>query len=384
MPLNHLELQPQIKAYARKAGQAQASNRQKLAVALDLLHGCAAQPIDALRSQAAAGSQRCALPAHERVDLALDPPQVDGSPIILAADGSQIVPSLHDAVPLALINTSRICLDSAGQAAPQVSVTSRILEDETSNVEIALMSEDLVNLKRDVSELEVLLDWQTENESGQPVIALRDGPLELYHEPRQGDAFNRAFAQYKQLLKGLEARGFILAGYIDRTRATLISQLLDIYKKSLPDNDTAVQLGDLPDSLLMDSLLAPGQRSAIFELHSSASQHYEGGLSVHFFYLNVGRAGKPYSVRVEIPQWITEDPGNVNLLQHTLLAQCSLMGARPYPYLLHRAHEEAVVHFDEKENLQTILSAEMQQQGIGLGQPSNKQSAKALQPRTRM
>ena len=382
MPLNHLELQPQIKDYALKARKTQLTNQELLAVALDLLQRSSTQTNGSWKDQAASSSQRCALPSDEKPDSALAPVQIESSPFILAADGSQIIPSPHDTVPLALVNTSRICLDSASSQAPQVITHSEILPEENEGVEIALMSEDLINLKRDVSELEILLDWQSETD--RPVIALRDGPLELYHEPRQGKAFANAFAQYKLLLKKLETRGFTLAGYIDRSRATLIAQMLDIFTGSQPENQPIAGLKDLPDSLLMDSLLAPGQRSAIFQLHSSSSQHYEGSLAVNFFYLNVGRAGKPYCVRVEIPQWVVSHADMVRLLQQTLLEQCSLMGARPYPYLLHRAHEEAVVHFDEKENLQNSLSAEMQQLGLGLGQPSNKQSAKALQTRTRM
>jgi hypothetical protein len=60
------------------------------------------------------------------------------------------------------------------------------------------------------------------------------------------------------------------------------------------------------------------------------------------------------------------------------------MGTRPYPYLLHRAHEEAVVHFDEKEQLVSRLAVELQRCGLGISTVSNKLSAKELGSRTRM
>jgi len=60
------------------------------------------------------------------------------------------------------------------------------------------------------------------------------------------------------------------------------------------------------------------------------------------------------------------------------------MGSQPYPYILHRAHEEAVVHFDEKEKLTSLLSFLLQQSGVEIGSRSYKSSAKELQKRTRM
>ena len=245
-----------------------------------------------------------------------------------------------------------------------------------------LFSEDLINLKRDVGELQILLDWQAESKL--PIVALRDGSLELYHEPRQGEAFAREFTEYKELLQDLAKRNYILAGYIDRSRATLVTKMLDVYSTQKNKTNTPAGLDSLPDVVLMEKYLSPGRRSAIFELHSSSSGHYTGQLRVHFFYLNVGRPEKPYIVRVEIPAWVMKDKQKINLLQQVLLDQCRIMGSRPYPYLLHRAHEEAVVHYDEKEQLQHTLSAQLQQEGLGISQPSNKLSAKELQNRTRI
>ena len=136
--------------------------------------------------------------------------------------------------------------------------------------------------------------------------------------------------------------------------------------------------------LLFSEVLKPGQRSAVFALWSTSSQKYTGDLALHFFYLNVGSEKFPWLARVEIPAWVAADPEQVSLLQRALLEQCRLMGTRPYPYLLHRAHEEAVVHFDEKEQLVARLAVELQRRGLGISAQSNKLSAKELQSRTRM
>ena len=54
------------------------------------------------------------------------------------------------------------------------------------------------------------------------------------------------------------------------------------------------------------------------------------------------------------------------------------MGARPYPYILHRAHEIAVVKFEEKKQVEQMLELELRRAGGELEAGSNKQSAKDL------
>ena len=87
-------------------------------------------------------------------------------------------------------------------------------------------------------------------------------------------------------------------------------------------------------------LLGPGERSAVFAIQSKSEKYYKGVLGLHFFYLNVGTEGHPWPVRVEIPKWVADDPEKLNLLHAVLVDQCRMMGSKPYPYLLHRAHED--------------------------------------------
>ncbi len=140
----------------------------------------------------------------------------------------------------------------------------------------------------------------------------------------------------------------------------------------------------MSDALLFGLILAPGQRSAVFHLQSTSSHFYRDELALHFFYLNSGRSARPWVARVEIPEWVVRSPSSLAQLHAVLLDQCRLMGSQPYPYLLHRAHEAAVVHFDEKEQLEAMLAQALQSQGAGIGSKSYKLSAKQLQSRTRM
>jgi hypothetical protein len=54
------------------------------------------------------------------------------------------------------------------------------------------------------------------------------------------------------------------------------------------------------------------------------------------------------------------------------------MGSRPYPCLLHRAHETAVVRYEEKNQIEQLLALELRRIHAEVGESSNKSSAKAL------
>ena len=88
-------------------------------------------------------------------------------------------------------------------------------------------------------------------------------------------------------------------------------------------------------------------------------------------------------VRVEIPKWVADDEEKLNLLHSALLEQCHMMGARPYPYILHRSHEIAVVKFEEKQQLEQLLELELRRSGGILEGESAKKSAKNLPGRVK-
>ena len=69
-------------------------------------------------------------------------------------------------------------------------------------------------------------------------------------------------------------------------------------------------------------------------------------------------------------------------LHATLVAQCRSMGSRPYPYVLHRAHEAAVVSLEEKEQVTQMIVMELLRRKVEVEHASNKQSAKDLPGRT--
>jgi hypothetical protein len=177
------------------------------------------------------------------------------------------------------------------------------------------------------------------------------------------------------------------AGYVDKPSANLVVRLLEIVETplaDLPQIKDCHPLRGVSDLYIYRDLLAPGERSAIFAMQSQSVKNYTGPLGLHFFYLNVGREGHPWLARVEIPAWVADNPEMLDHLQAVLVHQCQLMGSRPYPYLLHRAHETAVVTQEEKAQVTQMIALELRRRGVEVGEQSYKQSAKGLGKRTRL
>jgi hypothetical protein len=74
----------------------------------------------------------------------------------------------------------------------------------------------------------------------------------------------------------------------------------------------------------------------------------------------------------------------LDTLHAVLVSQCRILGSRPYPYLLHRAHEVALVSLDEKDQVISMIMQELRKRGVEVGEKSNKQANKDLGGRTSM
>jgi len=249
-----------------------------------------------------------------------------------------------------------------------------------------MITDTRLSLMRDLSERRRLAELAGAAQA--PVISFTDGPLELWGAKDGESNFMESLQEYLSVLRQLNEMGVITAGYVDKPAADLVVRLLEIALQDEGENEwsrraSPLNLRGVIDRDLFHDLLAPGERSAVFGIQSSSTLHYRGELGLHFFYLNVGRNDHPYMARVEIPAWVAQNSSMLCSLHAVLLQQCRIMGARPYPYLLHRAHEVAVVTLEEKEQVTNMISLELRRRGAAVGEFSNKQSAKDNPGRTR-
>lgn len=333
---------------------------------------------------------RCAVPLNEPLDTHHPTPALPLNATLIAADGSQINPDRHGQIQYGLVNVGAIVLQPGSGHTPQTFTDSQLLyDDELYTPEGNPLTDGMVALMRDLDERRKLDELSAQYLA--PVITFTDGPIELWGGKDGEDvSFGRSLETYKTVLSRLQSNGVTTAGYVDKPAADLVVRLLELMK-----------LGDLSQQGNLRSqhpfrgvtdrwlfgekgnpLLEPGERSAVFQLQAKSEKDYRGLLALHFFYLNVGTPGHPWPVRVEIPQWVAADREKLDALHAVLVEQCRVMGTKPYPYLLHRAHETAVVRHEEKHQVEQMLLMEIRRAGEETDDGSFKQSAKSLAGRT--
>jgi len=392
MPIDYQKIYEKIQEIGKGARERKKTLEERRTKARELFNAYSAQ-LDVLRAKVDSvkvvdPNIRCAYPLDEPLASSYPPPASVIQATLIAADGSQINPDRHAAVQFGLINVGAIIMKLNSGEAPGISTESELLFGEELLPNGIPMSEGMVALKRDLSE-RTMLDDLSKDISGQ-VVTFTDGPIELWGAKGEDAASYEDFVRkYLGVLSRLQTRDVITAGYVDKPSADLVGRLLEI---AMADPEQVRKLRDfhplrgVSDRWLFgereNPLLKPGHRSAVFKIQSSSEKRYTGVLTLHFFYLNVGTEGHPWPVRVEVPRWVVDDKEKLNALHGVLVEQCRMMGSRPYPYLLHRAHETAVVKNEEKQQIEQMLSMELRRNNEDLDDGSYKQSAKDRQGRT--
>jgi len=384
MPVDYQDIKQQIQQNASQSRQQQQEIKDRLETARGLLAAYADQ-LEFLQQRVEVAARplglRCACPLTEPLNFAADAPAEHARPVVLAADGSQVNPSRHDEVIFGLINVGLFRM-APGQSPAEATSGHLFRDDELYPARGGMINEDLVALKRDLRERMFLLE-NASREDGL-VLALVDGPL-LYRKPRDvagahaDPDVKQAFDDFLNITDEMAGRGIAMAGYVDKPGADLLVRLLELADTPPADLARAGEhrpLRRVSDVALLRGLLAPGQRSAVFALESSDARDFTERTRPHFFYLNVGSPARAYLVRVEIPAWVAADSDVTGAVHAVLLEQCRMMGPRAYPYALHRAHEIAVVTFEEKRQIGDMIAFELRKQGFEPEGGSHKQNAK--------
>ena len=345
--------------------------------------------LDLLRSLVDSAKQadpniRCACPVNEPLLASQPLPASVPQASIIAADGSQILPDRHAAIQYYVVNVGAIAMRTGSGSSPEVFTDTELhILDE---FEDTFFSESQIALLRDVSERKKLLE--VAQNYPPPVLALTEGQLELWGavDIENSRDFEKTLNDYLNVLKEMQTQNIITSGYVDKPGANWVVRMLEITKISKDElrNIRKIRpfLG-VTDSWLFGKILGRHQRSAIFALQAKSAEKYKDSIAIHFFYLNVGDEQKPVIVRVDVPLWVAQNKEALNMLHCSLIEQTQIMSHKPFPYLLHRAHETAVVSMREKEQVDQMLALAIRNNGGEMGEISGKQSAKNLAGRTR-
>lgn len=384
MSLDFLQVSQQVKQFGEKAALHQRDLQARLVETRQVLSEFAVK-IESLQHKVQEvvsnydPSLRCAMPVGEALNAHYPLPSSPPQGTLVAADGSQIFADRHAEVEYCLVNVGTIWMRYGAPEAPMTGIESELIYAE----QLEGMSDDQLSLQRDLAERTNLLKLAAQVKP--PVITLTDGPLELWtttlEEGRVAGEFKRSLDEYIHVLHQLYELNVTTAGYVDKPGADLVVRLLEVAKaeaNELAELRKFHPFKGVTDRELFVDILEPGERSAIFAIQSRSSKSYREELSLHFFYLNVGKVGHPYLARVEITQWVMDNPAMLDNLHAVLVSQCGMIGARAYPYLLHRAHETAVVSQEDKEQVTQMIVHELQRRGLEVPGMSAKQYNKEI------
>ena len=312
-----------------------------------------------------------AIPTSEPVHAVFPCPKHPEQANIVAADGSQVYPDRHGIAMYYLINTGSIVFRYGLDEAPVCSSNPHLFyEDHDLYPNEALIPSFLVNARRDIAELRELAQIATREVKTAPTLLMLDNGLLLYlglqaKEHRQSDEI---LGEYLKTLSDIESTDACIAGVIDRPRAANVLRLLRLYDidNTTFDTDEIRTLGDysqLTDRMLF-STLKPGERSAIFVNASpqNLERYLPLGQKIMFYYVNTGTKEQPVILRIEIPEWVANQPDQLSLTHAGIVEQARF--GNGFPYVLIRSHELAVVTWTEREHLEQMVDRSMRSSGI--------------------
>ena len=314
------------------------------------------------------------LPGAEAINAIVSPSAPPPSATLLAADGSQVYPDEQFPVHYYLINLAAFVYHYGVERTPEQHMVPQLFfhKDHVHDKYGRVISHRTVDDRRTIAEMHFLAEyaWAYRDEA-RPLLALYDN--RLMYQANGGDKNENqlAFRQYMAALVRLHDAGAVVAGYIDDPRLSKrFIQLL--YLMSLHDEEEVKamqhmlgQAGDLDglrDWQFFRMVLEPGQRSAIMVQNSPRNLEFRQrgeNYEIAFFYLNTGDDYHPHIVRVDIPVWVARDQQAVDALHALLLEQCRMQGRNPYPYVLTRADELAVVNGRDRLKLDELIKAQV-------------------------
>ena len=316
-------------------------------------------------------SWRGARPCGDSLNQRFIPPHLEESASLIGVDGSQIYPNRHGPALYYLINTGVIVLRQGSGEAPVISTRPQVFytENDLYDDNLNLLNAQMVNGLRESEEMQELAQWAEAErrhwggDAERLILALTDGPLLIWISEEEKSAAGEKAAQervqtYLSQLKRIQDSRTIPIGYVARPRSANVLRLLHVAQ--LAENEIsketirASRYRALTDTALFHDL-QPNQRTALFSSTAQVNKTFaDAGQEICFFYINVARdAHTPHIARVDIPEWAAEQPAMLDQMHRAIYRDCD---GTDYPYVLIRAHELALVTYQERRELENMLT----------------------------
>ena len=258
------------------------------------------------------------------------------------------------------------------------------LRPEDGSRQETAISGQLLSALRTVREVERLADAVEASLPATPVLALLDGTLAFWDLQRGNYPRYVVDNLVNERLRGAlsrlrhassSQRPVAVAAYTSRPQTTevagavraclCVSNAVECTRRcsarrsDLPQCDSAAGFDDRE---LFDAILQPNHRSPLYQ-SGRRSSHFALDLAVgtewsRFFYVNSGTE----VARVEVPDWVAEDPALLAMTHAMLAKQCEL--GLGYPVVISEAHEQAVVSGRDREEFRKLAFMLMEQNGL--------------------
>ena len=338
---------------------------------------------EALRDRAAAltGGPLRALPqaSPDACDAcAPRPPTVT----VVATDGSQIFPDRHVEPTCYLLNVGRVALHYGTLDPPLIAAEpslryrqqdlADLAPDDDAEASPIDVTTEVVSALRDELELRWLFETaHAERRTGRPVIAAADGTLIrwMLRGMKNRRLEDRLIDRYVAELDRFREAGIPVMSYVSRPANAEVVNLLRLHLGEEDWAEGPESIRGLLDRHVFEATLAEGERSAVFLSRSKVLERYGAHRVVAFYVRGCGEVG-----RVEMPEWVAQNPEWLDLVHAVVLDQCEKGGG--YPIVLQEAHQRAVVRMQEKDVFLRILARQARRAGGVVPTYSGKAASK--------
>lgn len=329
---------------------------------------------------------RCAGPTQEPILAQYPPGTIPDQTILLASDGSQVMPDLHSGCPYGLTNTAVVRM----QVKPETTEPPSVRVETGLFLENMLITEagtrfDLgsIDLLRDTQERTLLAESALQQKAKGSVLSLIEGQGELWgaRTPTLSrglwmNSLNACVGAFRSMVEN----GLGYVGYVESQTSELLTRLAEIASADSGRRSSIRQehpFAGATDAQIFRGLKS-GYRSATFELKTRATGALKNDLRIHFCFLNVGYEDRPHVVRLEFPAWLHAQPGLLDQFHAVILDQCRIVPGQTYPLILTLAHKACCISFAESALIQRKIHQAYLDHGLEINSDTPKSVGKEL------
>jgi hypothetical protein len=266
---------------------------------------------------------------------------------VMAIDGSQVYPSRHEGLRVALINIGGLTINY-----DHCSQIDFFCEPFVYGGSVDENVPAIIDCERQARELATSVDLLASNPlvDDKRVSVLFDGSLIFWHLQEHASLRERYCDRYCGYLEQLRRMAVPCAWYTSLPQSRDIIRIVRAYAHI---NGEVPVLDDCTDDDIMSHWLQPYERTTLFESTVGLVYNYPELLRPYFFYIHTGAE----IARVEVPAWLIAcNAENQQLfvqeslgdeLASLIVDQC--VKGDGYPVSLALAHEQAVVTHRDRE-----------------------------------